>query len=160
MPATPRPASASRSRCSRPPPTPANRRAMSPRDRDREVTRRALLRWSLAAGAALGVSRSGILDVLERTAGRGLAEAAATTRKRSVHLRGVIGGLSWFQLLWPHNDIALARDTSDQFPFHLPGEHRQITGTGGTLTVCTDSPFAQLPPERQMTVFMAGSDEA
>ncbi|TMQ11601.1 MAG: hypothetical protein E6J90_34320 [Deltaproteobacteria bacterium] len=133
---------------------------MSPRDRDREVTRRALLRWSLAAGAALGVSRSGILDVLERTAGRGLAEAAATTRKRSVHLRGVIGGLSWFQLLWPHNDIALARDTSDQFPFHLPGEHRQITGTGGTLTVCTDSPFAQLPPERQMTVFMAGSDEA
>lgn len=134
---------------------------MSQRDRDREVTRRALIRWSLAAGAALGVSRSGILDVLERCAGRSIAEAAAaTTNKRSVHLRGVVGGLAWFQLLWPHNDIALARDANAQFPFHLPGEHRVVAGTGGNLTLCTDSPFAALPPERQMTVFMAGSNEA
>jgi len=134
---------------------------MSQRDRDREVTRRSLIQWSLAAGAALGVSRAGILDVLERTGGKGIAEAAGdTTRKRSVHLRGVDGGLSWFQLLWPHNDIALARDTSDRFPFHLPGEHQAITGTGGTLTLCTDSPFRTLPPERQMTAFMAGGNEA
>ncbi|HEX7838626.1 MAG TPA: hypothetical protein VF469_14220 [Kofleriaceae bacterium] len=134
---------------------------MSQRDRDRQVTRRALIRWSLAAGAALGVSRAHILDVLERTGGKGIAEAAAsTTRKRSVHLRGVNGGLAWFQLLWPHNDIAVARDTNPQLPFHLPGDHRAITGTGGTLTVCADSPFASLPPEQQMTVFMAGSNEA
>ena len=133
---------------------------MSQRDRDREVTRRALLRWSLAAGAALGVSRSRILDVLEHTGGPAVAQAAAATpRKRSVHLRGVNGGLSWFQLLWPHNDIAVARDTSDQVPFHLPGDHRAVTGTGGTLTLCGDSPFAALPPERQITAFMAGSNE-
>jgi len=134
---------------------------MSNRDRDREVTRRALIKWSLAAGAALGVSRAGILDVLERTGGRGIADAAAaSTTKRSVHLRGVNGGLAWFQLLWPHNDIALARDTNPQIPFHLPGAHRTVAGTGGTLTLCTDSPFAALPPERQMTMFMAGSNEA
>jgi len=134
---------------------------MSQRDRDREVTRRALIRWSLAAGAALGVGRSRILDVLERTGGPAIAQAAAVaTRKRSVHLRGVNGGLAWFQLLWPHNDIAVARDTSDQVPFHLPGDHRTVAGTGGTLTLCGDSPFAALPPQLQMTAFMAGSNEA
>jgi hypothetical protein len=134
---------------------------MSRRDRDREVTRRALIQWSLAAGAALGIHRAGVLDALERAAGPSVAHAAAaTTTKRSIHLRGVVGGLAWFQLLWPHNDIALARDGNAQFPFHLPGEHRAIAGTGGPLTVCTDSPFAALPPERQITAFMAGSNEA
>jgi hypothetical protein len=134
---------------------------MSKRDLDRDVTRRALIKWSLAAGAALGVTRARILDVLERTAGKGVAEAAGTTtRKRSVHIRGVEGGLAWFQLLWPHNDIALARDTNDRIAFHLPGEHTAVRGTGGTLTLCPDSPFAALPPERQMTAFMAGSNEA
>jgi hypothetical protein len=134
---------------------------MSQRDRDREITRRALIRWSLAAGAALGVSRAGVLDALERAAGPSVAAAAAaTTNKRSVHLRGVTGGLAWFQLLWPHNDIAVARDGNPQIPFHLPGEHRVVSGTGGPLTLCTDSPFAALPPERQITAFMAGSNEA
>jgi hypothetical protein len=134
---------------------------MSQRDHDRTVTRRALIQWSLAAGAALGVSRSRIVEVLERTAGKGIAEAAGTTtRKRSVHLRGVEGGLAWFQLLWPHNDIALARDTNPRIPFHLPGDHTVINGTGGKLTLCADSPFAALPADRQMTVFMAGGNEA
>src|SRR4051812_33995060 len=99
MPPTSRPASGSPSRRSPPPPTPVNRSAMSKRDRDREISRRALIRWSLAAGAALGVSRAGVLDVLSRAAGRGIADAAAaTTTRRSVHLRGVEGGLAWFQL--------------------------------------------------------------
>lgn len=134
---------------------------MSQRDRDREVTRRALIQWSLAAGAALGVSRAGVLDVLERSGGSSIAAAAAvTTTKRSVHLRGVNGGLAWFQLLWPHNDIAVARDSNAAIPFHLPGEHSSVAGTGGALTLCTDSPFRALPPERQVTAFMAGSNEA
>jgi hypothetical protein len=134
---------------------------MSKRDHDREVTRRALIKWSLAAGAALGVSRSRIAEVLERTAGPRIAHAATTmTRKPSVHIRGVNGGLAWFQLLWPHNDIAVARDTNATFPFHLPGAHRVIQGTGGKLTVATDTPFATLPPALQMTAFTAGSNEA
>jgi len=134
---------------------------MSTRDHDRAVTRRALIKWSLAAGAALGVGRSRILEVLERTAGKGVAEAAGNaTMKRSVHLRAVEGGLAWFQLLWPHNDIAIARDTNDRIPFHLPGDHTAVRGTGGTLTLCADTPFAALPPERQVTAFMAGSNEA
>jgi hypothetical protein len=133
---------------------------MSQRDHDRDLTRRALIKWTLAAGAALGVSRARIADVLERTAGKGIAEAAtATTTKRSVHLRGVEGGLAWFQLLWPHNDIALASDTNPRIPFHLPGAHSVVNGTGGKLTTCADTPFAALPPAQQMTMFMAGSNE-
>jgi hypothetical protein len=133
---------------------------MSKRDHDRDVTRRALIKWSLAAGAALGVSRARILDILEGTAGKGIAEAAGnTTRKRSVHIRAGNGGLAWFQLLWPHNDIAQARDTNDRIAFHLPGDHTVINGTGGKLTLCADSPFATLPPQLQMTAFMAGQAE-
>ena len=122
---------------------------MSQRDHDREITRRALLRWSLAAGAALGVSRARILEVLERTGGKGIAEAGTvSTRKRSVHLRGGNGGLAWFQLLWPHNAIAAASATNPQLPCHLAGQYTTVAGTGGTLTVCPDSPFREFPNAR------------
>ena len=134
---------------------------MSKRDQDREITRRALIRWSLAAGAALGLTRAGVLDVLEGAAGRGVAEAAGETpMKRSVHIRGVEGGLAWFQLLWPHNDIAAAAATNARFPYHLPGQHQVVAGTDRPLTIGPDSPFANLGPQRQITAFMAGSNEA
>jgi hypothetical protein len=134
---------------------------MSKRDQDREITRRALVKWSLAAGAALGVSRAGVLEVLEETAGRGVAEAAGeASMKRSVHIRGVNGGLAWFQLLWPHNDIAEAAKTNSRFPYHLPGQSQVVTGTDKQLTIGPDSPFANLGPRRQITALMAGSNEA
>src|SRR5678816_4096424 len=123
----------------------------SKRDQEREVTRRALIQWSLAAGAALGVARAGVLDALERTAGRGVAEAAsAMPTKRSVHIRAVTGGLAWFQLLWPHNDIAEAVKANSIFPYHRPNETQVIQGTGGQLTIGPDTPFAALPRERQI----------
>lgn len=134
---------------------------MSKRDQDREITRRALVKWSLAAGAALGVSRAGVLEVLEKAAGRGIAEAAGdTSMKRSVHIRGVQGGLAWFQLLWPHNDIAEAAKTNARFPYHLPGQSQVVAGTDKPLTIGPDSPFANLGPKRQITALMAGSNEA
>jgi len=134
---------------------------MSKRDQDRELTRRALIRWSVAAGAALGMSRAGVLDVLERAAGRGVAEAAgATPVKRSVHIRAVNGGLAWFQLLWPHNDIAAAAATSATFPYHKPGQTQLVAGTDRPLTIGPDTPFQALPPRRQITAFMAGENEA
>jgi hypothetical protein len=134
---------------------------MSKRDQDREITRRALVQWSLAAGAALGLTRAGVLDVLDRTAGRGVAEAAGdTSMKRSVHIRGVIGGLAWFQLLWPHNDIAEAVKTNAKFSYHLPGQSQLVAGTDRPLTIGPDSPFANLGPKRQITALMAGTNEA
>jgi len=132
----------------------------SKRDQERELSRRALIQWSLAAGAALGVARAGVLDALERTAGRGVAEAAsAMPMKRSVHIRAVTGGLAWFQLLWPHNDIAEAVKTNSIFPYHKPNQTQVINGTGGQLTIGPDTPFATLPRERQITAFMAGDNE-
>lgn len=66
------------------------------RDEEREVSRRALIKWSLAAGAALGVGRGTIIEILEKTGGKHLAQAAAvSTTKRSVHIRAGTGGLAW-----------------------------------------------------------------
>ena len=47
------------------------------RDEHHELTRRALIKWSVAAGAALGVSRAKIFEILERTGGRDVAMAAS-----------------------------------------------------------------------------------
>lgn len=132
---------------------------MSKRDHDREVSRRALIKWGLAAGAALGVSHGKILEVLERAGGRGIAEAASTApTKRSVHIRAGNGGLAWFTLLWPHNDIAAANNP--QFSWHQPTGQRLATGTDRPLTVAAHTPFASAPGAKQMSAFMAGSNEA
>jgi hypothetical protein len=130
----------------------------SRRDREHDLSRRALIRWSLAAGAALGVSRSRIFDVLERAGGTGVAQAASTiTTKRSVHIRAGDGGFAWFQLLWPHNAIAAVRN--DVVSWHAPGEERLVDGTYHPLTRGPDTPFELLPPERQVTAIMAGENE-
>ncbi len=133
---------------------------MSKRDHEREVTRRALIKWSLAAGAALGVSRSRVVEILDRTAGRSVAEAAAAvTTKRSLHIRAGNGGLSWFQLLWPHNDIAANAASNSHLAWHAPGNSHLATGTDRPLTIGPDTPFAALPGNRQMTALMAGHAE-
>ncbi len=130
----------------------------SKRDEERDLTRRALIKWSVAAGAALGVSRSKIFEILEQTAGRDVAFAAAeNATARSVHLIAGNGGAAWFQLLWPHNDVAAANNAT--FAWHRPGESSLVPGTDKPLTVGPDTPFRDLPPARQMTVFQAGANE-
>jgi hypothetical protein len=127
----------------------------------RDLTRRSLIQWSLAAGAALGVSHARIADVLSRTGGNDLADAAtATPTKRSVHLRAGEGALAWFTLLWPHNDIAAgaAGNTRTTWPF-AAAQTRKIQGTGGELTLGPNTPFANAAADRQMTVLMAGRNE-
>jgi len=131
---------------------------MTKKDQAHEVSRRALIKWSLAAGAALGVSRSRIFDVLEGSAGRGIAEAAsANPTRRSVHIRAGTGGLAWFQLLWPHNDVAAGRGA--QSAWHLPGQEQLVAGTDRPLTIGPHTPFANLPPNRQISAFVAGRAE-
>jgi hypothetical protein len=132
------------------------------RDQEREVTRRALIKWGLAAGAALGVSQTRILEIFDRHGGRGIAEAAAATpMKRSVHIRAINGGLAWFTLMWPHNAIAAAagNNPSSTWPF-AAAQTQRITGTGGALTIGPHTAFAGMPADRQITAFMAGSNEA
>jgi hypothetical protein len=133
---------------------------MSKRDQDRELSRRALIKWSLAASAALGVSRGRLLDIIERTAGKSTAQAAsATPNKRSVHIRAGTGGLAWFQLMWPHNDVAAAKNTAFAWPFLGTGQTTTITGTGGMLTTGPQTAFRSNEAGNQMTCLMAGSNE-
>ena len=130
----------------------------SKRDEQREITRRALIKWSVAAGAALGVSRSKIFEILEKTAGRDVAHAAAANATtRSVSLIAGNGGAAWFQLLWPHNDVAAAANPN--FAWHRPGESMLVPGTDKPLTVGPDTPFRDLDASKQMTVFQCGNNE-
>jgi hypothetical protein len=130
----------------------------SERDAERDLSRRALLKWTVAAGAALGVSRSRVFDVLARAGGAALADTAAChATNRSVHIVAGNGGFAWFQLLWPHNDVAAAR--SGRFAFHAPGQETMAAGTSRPLTLGPQAPWRALPGARQVTAFMAGNNE-
>ncbi|HEY4057565.1 MAG TPA: hypothetical protein VGM39_13195 [Kofleriaceae bacterium] len=121
-----------------------------------QLNRRALIKWSVAAGAALGVSRATIFQILEGSAGREVAHAAAENPVcRSVHIVAGQGGLAWYQLLWPHVDVAMAN--SSTFAWHKPGQATLVNGTNKPLAIGPDTPFASLDPSRQMTCFVAGT---
>jgi hypothetical protein len=128
------------------------------RDEQREITRRALIKWSIAAGAALGVSRSGVFDILERTAGKDVAFAAAENKMtRSVHIVAGNGGLAWFSLLWPQVEVAMAGNGN--FAWHRPGQAQMFAGTAKPLVTGPDTPWVNLPAGRQVTCFTCGSNE-
>ena len=128
------------------------------RDEHHDLSRRALIKWSIAAGAALGVSRSKIFDILETTAGKGVAHAAAeNATTRSVSIVAGNGGLAWFSLFWPHIDIAQAGNNN--FAWHRPGQGQVMPGTFRPLFIGPDTPWANLPAQRQVTVFTCGANE-
>jgi len=132
---------------------------ISKRDDAYEVSRRALIKWSLAAGAALGVSRAKIGEILEKTAGKETARAAtASSSCRSVHIVAGNGGLSWFQLMWPQTQIAMSNSAT--FSYHLPGQAKAVAGTANPLYLGPDSPWQSLPAAMQMTGFVAGQSRA
>jgi hypothetical protein len=132
---------------------------ISKRDDEHEVTRRALIKWTLAAGAALGVGRAKIAEILEKTAGKETAFAATTsTSARSLHLVAGNGGLSWFQLMWPQT--AIADSGNANFSYHLPGKTFNVAGTDNPLRLGPDSPWQTLPPTMQMTGFVCGASRA
>ena len=92
------------------------------------VSRRSLIKWAMATGAALGLPQWKVFEAMEMGAGSALAqEAACRASNRSVHLVAGGGGLAWFQLLWPHVDVAEAGNES--FAWHAIGEERRVEGT-------------------------------
>src|SRR5688572_21477995 len=96
-------------------------------DRKYLTGRRSFIKWSVAAGVALGLPRWKVFEVLERSGGTALAaEAACQATNRSVHIVAGIGGFAWFQLLWPHNEIAAAGNPN--FAFHAPGQQTMAVG--------------------------------
>ena len=74
------------------------------------------------------VDRAGLLNFLSDTAGSAMAdEASCSATNRSVHLVAGDGGFAWFQLLWPHVDVAMSGN--DSFAFHKPGQATQASDT-------------------------------
>lgn len=132
---------------------------MDPRLKElRGTGRRDFLRWSATVAAVLGLERSRFLNALSDTAGSALAdEAACPTTNRSVHLVAGNGGLAWFQLLFPHTDIAL--NGSAGMAFHAFGKAKSAVGTDKPLVYAPESPFQTLGPKRQITAIMAGNNE-
>ncbi|HUJ63812.1 MAG TPA: hypothetical protein VLX92_35170 [Kofleriaceae bacterium] len=130
----------------------------SKRDEERQLTRRALIKWSVAAGAALGVSRAKILDILEKTAGKDVAFAAgAAPTTRSVHLVAGNGGLAWFMGgFWPHYDVAAANNPNFATK---TGMTTPVQGTHNPLTLSVDAPWQSLPPQNQVTAFVCGANQ-
>ncbi len=128
------------------------------RDEKVQLTRRNLIKWGLATGAALGVARWKVYEVLEKAGGTALAaDASGNPTMRSVHIVAGNGGFAWFQLLWPHNEIAAAGN--NQFAFHAPGQQTMAAGTDRPLTLGPQAPWKNLPGRRQMSAFMAGANE-
>jgi hypothetical protein len=128
------------------------------RDRERTMSRRSLIKWSLAAGAALGLPRWKVFEVLEGSGGRALAaDAACLPTNRSLHIVAGNGGFAWFQLLWPHNDVAAAGNGG--FAFHAPGEQTMAVGTDRPLTLGPEAPWKTVAGRLQWSAFMAGNNE-
>jgi hypothetical protein len=136
---------------------------MAKREEERDLTRRALIKWTVAAGAALGVSRGKIVEILEKTAGKEtafIAAGAESASTRSVHIAAGNGGLSHFTLLFPQVDIVNANDPN--LSFQNPGDpgNKLIAGTDRPYMVSKDSPWASLPAAKQFTGFVCGQSQA
>jgi hypothetical protein len=124
----------------------------------RGPSRREFIRWSATLGAVLGLERSRVLDVLSGTAGTALADqAACPTTMRSVHLVGGNGGFAWFQLLFPHTDVAM--NGGNNVAFHAMGQAKTAVGTDKPLVYAPQSPFQTLGKSKQISAFMAGNNE-
>lgn len=132
---------------------------MAKREEEREVTRRALIKWTVAAGAALGVSRGKIVEILEKTAGKETALLAASNKvNRSVHIVPGNGGLAWITQLFPQVDIIQANNPL--LSYQHPGQFTKVAGTDRPYFVGPDSPWQNNSPTKQFTGFVCGQTQA
>src|SRR5262245_6151454 len=123
----------------------------------RDSSRRDFVKYSVALGALLGLDRSRVFQSIEDTAGSALAgEAACATTHRSVHLIAGTGGFAWFQLLWPHVDVAAAHDSS--FAFHAPGQEIVAQGSDRPLTFGPEAPWLKRGSSKFVSAFMSGTN--
>ena len=120
-------------------------------------SRRNFLRWMTTAGAVLALDRAKVLDVISNTAGTAMADASCGASNRSVHLVAGDGGFAWFQLLWPHVDIAKAGN--DNFAFHANGQAEAATDTDKPFMYAPESPWRKLDKTKRITAFMAGQNQ-
>lgn len=120
--------------------------------------RRHFLKFASAAGALFALDRSEVLNVIEDSGGHALAqEASCANTNRSIHLVAGNGGFAWFQLLFPHNEIASSND--DNAAFHAFGQTEMATDTDKPFTFAPETPWRTLGAKKRMSCFMAGQNE-
>src|SRR5689334_17316431 len=85
-------------------------------------SRRTFLKLIGAAGAGFALERSKVLNYLLDEGGSALADTACSTTNRSVHIIGGNGSVAWFQLLWPHIEVAQSNNSAFAYhSFDVPG---------------------------------------
>ena len=135
----------------------------NPRLKDlRGNSRRTFLRLFGAATAAFALDRTRALDWLLDQGGVALADPAACTKtNRSVHIIGGNGSFAWFQLLWPH--IEIAQTPGMGFAYHsydVPGTLHTPGGADRPFYYAPEAPWmVNGTPTRPVSGFMAGSNE-
>jgi hypothetical protein len=120
-------------------------------------SRRHFLRWITTAGAVFALDRAKVLDVIADSAGSAMADSSCGATNRSVHLVAGDGGFAWFQLLWPHVEIATAN--SDNFAFHAPGQAEKAQDTDKPFYFAPESPWKALDKTKRISAFMAGQNQ-
>lgn len=120
-------------------------------------SRRSFLRFTAAAGALFALDRAKVLDVISGSAGTAMADDACATTHRSLHIVGGNGGFAWFNLLFPHNEIAASNNAS--FAFHAQGQAVKATDTDNPLYFAPETPWQKLDKGKRISAFMAGTNQ-
>jgi hypothetical protein len=122
------------------------------------TSRRRFLKWTAAAGAVFALDRAKVLDVVSDTAGTAMADdAACATTMRSVHIVAGDGGFAWFNLLFPHNEVATSNN--DGFAFHAQGKAIKATDTDKPFHFAPETPWQKRDRGKRISAFMAGMNQ-
>ncbi len=119
-------------------------------------SRRSFLKFASAVGAGLAVSRTDVLNFIADTGGHAMADECVG-RNRMVSLIGGNGGFAWFQLLWPHNDVA--KNGNSGVAFHALGQAKDAPDTDRPQVWAPETPWQTLSKRRRMTAMMAGTNQ-
>ncbi len=126
----------------------------------RGVDRRDFIKYTVALGAMFGLDRWRVFGVAEDVGGAALAdEISCAITNRSVHIVAGAAGFAWFQLLWPHVDVAAGALQNPALAFHDPANAIAVGGTDQPLILGPQAPWKALDPKRQVSCFMAGKNE-
>lgn len=125
-------------------------------------SRRRFIRWLGAAGAALAVDRARLLNFVSDSGGTALADGmTCAATNRSVHIVGGNGSFGWFQLLWPHVEVATSNNASFAYhSFGTPGTMVSAAGGSHDFYYSPQAPWMMNgSPTKPVTALMAGSNE-
>lgn len=120
-------------------------------------SRRNFLRFTAAAGAVFALDRAKVLDVISDTAGVAMADDSCAASMRSVHLVAGDGGFAWFQLLFPHVDVATSTDPD--FAFHAKGKAVKANDTDKPFYFAPETPWQNKDRGKRISAFMAGQNQ-